>query len=83
MELNKCSRCGSFFISSGNVCPACNQKDSADIVKLENYMKEFNMPENIDEISYNTGISVKNLTNPLDGIENFRIFARIKTTIKK
>lgn len=61
MELSKCSRCGSFFISSGNVCPACNQKDSADIVKLENYMKEFNMPENIDEISYNTGISVKNL----------------------
>lgn len=61
MELNKCSRCGSFFISSGNVCPACNQKDSADIVKLENYMKEFNMPENMDEISYNTGISVKNL----------------------
>lgn len=77
MELNKCSRCGSFFISSGNVCPACNQKDSADIVKLENYMKEFNMPENIDEISYNTGISVKNLNrhfaeNP-DFIKMFKL----------
>ena len=61
MELNKCNRCGSFFVSSGNICPACNQKDSADIAKLENYMKEFNMPENIDEISYNTGISIQNL----------------------
>ena len=61
MELNKCNRCGSFFVSSGNICPACSQKDSADIAKLENYMKEFNMPENIDEISYNTGISIQNL----------------------
>ena len=61
MELNKCDRCGCFFVSVGNVCPACCKKDSADIVKLENYMQEFNMPENIDEISYNTGISVQNL----------------------
>ncbi len=61
MELNKCSRCGSFFVTSGNVCPACCQKDSADITRLENYMKEFNLPENIDEISCNTGISIQNL----------------------
>ena len=61
MELNKCNRCGNFFVSNGNLCPACSQKDSADIAKLENYMKEFNMPENIDEISYNTGISIQNL----------------------
>lgn len=61
MELNKCARCGSFFVSSGNVCPACSQKDSADIAKLENYIKDFSMPDNIDEISYNTGISVQNL----------------------
>lgn len=61
MELNKCNRCGSFFVATGNICPACCQKDSADIAKLENYMQEFNMPENIDEISYNTGISVQNI----------------------
>lgn len=61
MELNKCERCGCFFVTGGNICPVCSQKDSADIAKLENYMNEFNMPENIDEISYNTGISVQNL----------------------
>lgn len=61
MELNKCNRCGSFFLANGAVCPACSKKDSVDIAKLENYMQEFNMPENIDEISYNTGISIQNL----------------------
>ena len=61
MELNKCNRCGSFFMATGNVCPACSQKDSADIIKLENYMQEFDFPENIDEIACNTGISVQNL----------------------
>lgn len=61
MELNKCSRCGNFFVSPGNTCPVCCQKDSADIIKLKNYMQEFSFPENIDEISYNTGISIQNL----------------------
>lgn len=61
MELNKCNRCGSFFVSNGNICPTCSQKDSADIIKLKNYMNEFNLPENITEISCNTGISIQNL----------------------
>ena len=61
MELNKCERCGCFFVAFGNVCPACSKKDSADIIKLENYMQEFNLPENIDEVSCNTGISIQNL----------------------
>lgn len=61
MELKKCNRCGSFFVTTGNLCPNCSQKDSADIVKLENYVKEYNYPENLEEISYNTGISLQNL----------------------
>ena len=27
MEFNRCSRCGSFYISEGNVCPKCSTKD--------------------------------------------------------
>lgn len=61
MELNKCERCGNFFVSAGNICPVCSKKDSIDISKLENYFQEFNMPKNIDEISCNTGISIQNL----------------------
>lgn len=61
MELKKCNRCGSFFVTVGDLCPNCSQKDSADIVKLENYVKEYNYPENLEEISYNTGISLQNL----------------------
>lgn len=61
MELKKCNRCGSFFVTAGDLCPNCSQKDSADIVKLENYVKDYNYPENLEEISYNTGISLQNL----------------------
>ena len=75
MELSKCNRCGSFFIANGNICPICVQKDSADIIKLENYIQEFNIPENIDEISNNTGISIKNLNRHLtENPEIFKMF---------
>lgn len=61
MDFNKCNRCGSFFVHSGNVCPNCAAKDSADISKLENYMQDFNIPETLEQLSYNTGISIPNL----------------------
>ena len=56
MELNKCTRCGCFYVSSNDVCPTCEQKDVAEIDKLED--SEFS---SIDDISYQTGITVKNL----------------------
>ena len=30
MEFNRCSRCGSFYVSEGNVCPNCSKKDNAE-----------------------------------------------------
>ena len=36
MELNKCTRCGCFYVSSNDVCPTCEQKDVAEIDKLKN-----------------------------------------------
>ena len=49
MEFNKCNRCGSFFIQSGNFCPNCAEKDSANLSKLENYIQDFsaNLGNNI------------------------------------
>ena len=76
MELNKCKRCGSFFNTSDSVCPNCKTKDLSDISKLKNYLSENDLPSSMDALSYETGISVKNLNRFLDSAElteNFNI----------
>ena len=60
MELNKCTRCGCFYVSSNDVCPTCEQKDVAEIDKLKNFLEDSEF-SSIDDISYQTGITVKNL----------------------
>lgn len=50
-----------FFSHSGKICPNCVSKDSMEIQKLENYIDEYAIPNNIEQLSYNTGISTKNL----------------------
>lgn len=75
MEFNKCNRCGSFFITNGNLCPNCKEKDEVDICKLENYMKDFNVPESLEQISCNTGISIQNLNRHIsDNPEISKLF---------
>lgn len=66
MEFNKCNRCGSFFVNAGPVCPNCKTKDDIDVSKLENYMQDFNMPETLEQLSYNTGISIPNLSRHIN-----------------
>ena len=61
MQFNKCSRCGCFFVSSGDVCPNCQPKDMCDMNKLKTFLVECDANSSIEEISYNTGISTKNL----------------------
>lgn len=61
MQFNKCSRCGSFFVSSGDVCPNCAPKDKFEMNKLQNFLEDSDINSSIESISYNTGISVKNL----------------------
>ena len=36
MELNKCIRCGSFYVSGNDVCPSCAEKDTNEIYSLKN-----------------------------------------------
>ena len=61
MQFNKCSRCGCFFVSSGDVCPNCKPKDDIEMNKLISFLEDSNMDCSLENISYNTGISMKNL----------------------
>ena len=61
MQLNKCSRCGCFFVSGNDVCPNCQPKDINEINKLKNFLEDDNEDASFEEISYHTGISQKNL----------------------
>lgn len=60
MEFKKCARCGSFFVTDGEVCYNCIPKDRLDICKLKNYFEE-NNNNSIDTIAVNTGISTRNV----------------------
>lgn len=61
MQLNRCSRCGAFFMTNSDVCPNCQPKDLCDIYKLKNYLEDCSNNASFKEISHGTGISEKNL----------------------
>lgn len=61
MELNKCKRCGAFFVSNHCVCPNCEPKDTMELSKLKGFLAEHDCPSSIDLLASHTGISAKNL----------------------
>lgn len=61
MEFRKCSRCGSFYVTDGYVCPKCSVKDNLEFSTFKNYIKENGIQDNLDIISGETGISIKNI----------------------
>mgnify|MGYP005797837097 FL=1 len=61
MEFNRCSRCGSFYVSNGNVCPKCSTKDGVEFSTFKQYVTENGFEQSLDTISGETGIAVKNL----------------------
>lgn len=71
MEFSKCNRCGSFYVANGAVCPKCSTKDHLEFTTFKEYITENGLTENLDTISGQTGISVKNLNRFL-GYEGFR-----------
>ena len=62
MNFNKCERCGCFFVTDGNTCPSCTPKDTNDISKLNNYFLENENKISLNELSFVTGISEKNIS---------------------
>lgn len=76
MNFNKCSRCGGFFISEGNTCPNCIQKDQMEMYRLETFIQENpNTTLNLENIASTTGISDKNLNRFLTN-EHFNEFVQ-------
>lgn len=73
MELKKCARCGCFFTSSNDVCIICEAKDKQDIYNINNYITNYSAADSIDSLSFNTGVSVKNISRFIDNnyISNF------------
>ena len=51
MDFKKCSRCGSFYYSEGDVCPKCNARDNFELSKFKNYIEENGTGTSIDKIS--------------------------------
>lgn len=75
MEFNKCSRCGSFFVSQGDICPKCSVKDGFELSTFKSYLQENGFGESLDTISGQTGISVKNL-NRFIGYDEFKEYRK-------
>ena len=61
MDFNRCSRCGNFYLSEGDVCPKCSAKDNLEFSTFKNYVEENGLNDTLGNISGQTGISVKNL----------------------
>ena len=51
MELNRCSRCGNFYVSEGNVCPKCSSKDGFEFQTFKSYVEENGLENSLDTIS--------------------------------
>ena len=82
MELNRCSRCGSFYVSEGNVCPKCSTKDGAEFSTFKSYVQENGLEDSLNTISCNTGISVKNLNRFLE-YEEFQNYQKKLNSIEE
>ena len=82
MELNKCKRCGAFFVSNNYVCPNCEPKDNAELFKFKSFLEENDCPNSMESLASNTGISVKNITRFLEQ-KDLSTFASKFDIIKK
>lgn len=68
MEFKKCVRCGSFFVTEGEVCQNCMPKDKFEMGQVRDYL-ENNLGNNTaHNISMNTGISTKNINRYLNNL---------------
>ena len=75
MELNRCSRCGNFYVAEGNVCPKCSTKDGFEFSTFKTYIQENGLEDSLNTISNDTGISVKNLNRFL-GYQEFQDYQK-------
>ncbi len=82
MEFNRCSRCGNFYVSEGNVCPKCSSKDGFEFSAFKSYVQENGFDNSLNTISNDTGISVKNLNRFLE-YQEFQNYQKEINSIEK
>ena len=82
MELNRCSRCGNFYVAEGNVCPKCSTKDGVEFSTFKSYVQENGFENSLNTISNDTGISVKNLNRFL-GYQEFQDYQKELNSIEQ
>ncbi len=75
MEFKKCSRCGNFYVSEGDICPKCNPKENVELSTFKNYIEENGTSSSLESIAGATGISLKNLNRFL-GYQEFQIYKK-------
>ncbi len=61
MDFKKCNRCGSFYLSEGDVCPKCNTKDTFELSTFKKYIEKNGTNDSINKISQELGIQVRHL----------------------
>ena len=75
MEFNRCSRCGNFYVTDGEVCPKCSTKENFEFSTFKTYIEENGFEQSLNNISEETGISVNNL-NRFVNYEGFKDFKK-------
>lgn len=79
MKFNRCVRCGAFFASEDNVCPNCKNKDKVDMLTIKNFISQNDVPQNVESLAFQSGVSVKNINRFLEMKE----FSSLKNSLKK
>lgn len=82
MELNRCNRCGNFYVAEGNVCPKCSAKDGFEFSTFKSYVQENGFENSLNTISNDTGISVKNLNRFVE-YQEFQDYQKEQNNIEK
>ena len=73
MKINRCTRCGGFYTSAGDVCPNCVSKDTQEFSAFKTYLENNTNETSLNNVSLKTGISQANLNRFLgyDGLQGF------------
>lgn len=61
MNFKKCSRCGSFYLADGDVCPKCSNKEVFERSTFKTYLQENGFDGSVSNVSAQTGIAEKHL----------------------
>lgn len=83
MNLNKCERCGCFFMTADTICPNCVSKDESDVNKLKSFLVESEEGVTVDDVIKNTGVSLKNVNRFLSNKELNKDFVNLGLMIDK